>query len=120
MGDRITRRDRSLDYGNLEVRASFTQHVSSTQAAGSCADDDNVALSVSIQVLEVATSHSTRDLTLTNGIELEAVPFPGKFLKQLSLASDLHLAVDGFGGHGAHCWHDFGGDWWRHFRSRWC
>ena len=97
-----TRGDRSFDDSNLEVWTSFAKHVCSAQAAGSSTDDDDVAFRVGVQVLEVATSHGTGDLALTDGIELEGIPFVNHVLERIG-SIELHqsIAVDGFGRHRA-------------------
>jgi hypothetical protein len=82
-----TGRHRGLDDGDLEVGTLLAEDVGSAQATGSSADDDDVGLSVVVQVLEVATGHSARDFTLADGSELEAVPL-------------AHHLLDGLGGVG--------------------
>lgn len=79
------RRHGGLDDGNLEVGTFLAEDVGGAQATGSGTDNDNVRLGIVIQVLEVATSHGSRDLALADGSELEAVPF-------------AHHILDGFGG----------------------
>ena len=88
-----TWRDGSLNDGNLEIRTSFTEHVGSAQTAGSGTNDDDVGLSVGVEVLEVATGHGTRDLRLADGSKCKALlPFAGHFLEGLGLVS---VAIEG-------------------------
>jgi hypothetical protein len=83
-----SRRDGSLNDGDLEIGTSLAKHVSSAETAGSGTDDDNVRLGVRVQVLEVATSHGTGDLGLADGSEREALlPFVGHVLEGLRLVA---------------------------------
>lgn len=83
--------DGGLDDGNLQVWTRLAEHVGSAKAAGASANDDDVTLGVGVKVLEVATGHGAGDLTLTNVVELEALPFVGKLLKNLVLALRGHI-----------------------------
>ena len=115
-----TRRDRSLNNSNLEIWTRFAKHVGSAQAARSSAHNYNVALSVRVQILEVATSHGAGDLALADGCELEGLPFFGQVFEELGLAIDRYvtIAVDRLDGHAAHGWGiGFGGCWWGHGTS---
>jgi hypothetical protein len=87
-----TRRHGSLDDGDLEIGTLLAQDVSSAKTAGSCADDDNVGLGVGVEVLEVATSHSARDLALADGGELEVIPVTEHLLNGLGV--DVLARVD--------------------------
>lgn len=62
-----------LNDGDLELGPRLGQAVGAAQAAAASADDDNVALSVFVHVLEVAARHSAVDGALTDGLELEVV-----------------------------------------------
>ncbi len=111
-----TGRDGSFYDSDLEIRTSFSKNIRSAQPTGAGADNDDIALSIRVEVLEVATSHSTRDLALTDGIKGESVPFLSKVVKKLGFARELYMAVttQRLGRH----WTDGGkslcGDWWRH------
>ncbi|KAJ3478004.1 hypothetical protein NLG97_g8692 [Lecanicillium saksenae] len=97
--------DRGLDDGDLEVRALLAQDVGGGQAARAGADDDNVRLGVSVEVLEVAAGHGARDLRLADGREAEAVPLAEHVLDadaagvgEARLADGVAVgAVDGLG-----------------------
>lgn len=79
-------RNGSFDDGDLEIGTSLAKHVSSAETAGPGTNDDDVGFGIGVEVLEVATSHSTRDLRLTDGSEREALlPLMGHLLEGLSL-----------------------------------
>ena len=81
-------RDGSFNDGNLEVRTSLAEHISSAETARPSANNDNIGLSVRVEVIEVTACHSTADLGLANGSKLEAlVPFLGQFFKGLRLCA---------------------------------
>jgi len=96
--------DGSFNDGDLEIRTGFPKHISSAQTTGAGANNDDVTLGISVEVLEVATSHGTRDLALTDGIEGKNVPFLGKVVKELGFASklDMAVAVQGLSRHRVH------------------
>lgn len=78
--------DGSLDNSDLQVRAGLAKHVSSAETAGAGPDDDDVGLSVGVEVLEVTTRHGARDLGLADGREGEpGVPLVRQFLEGLGL-----------------------------------
>jgi hypothetical protein len=81
-------RNGSLDEGNLEIGASFAEHIRSAKTTRSGADDDNVGLSVCVEVIEVTASHGTADLRLSDGSKLEALlPVLGQFSESLGFGS---------------------------------
>ena len=84
-----TRRNASLDNGNLEVGALGCERECSREATRASTDNDNVRLSVSVKVTEVAAGHGTRDLRLADGSKGEGLPVV------LELSDSLGLAVDG-------------------------
>lgn len=99
---RRTRRYRSLDDSNLEVRTSFAKHIGSAQTTGTCTNNDNITFSVGVQVLEIATSHGTGDLALADGVEFEGFPFVNHVLKGFgSIELDVSITIGSFGRHGA-------------------
>lgn len=68
-----TRSYACLDNGNFEVWARLPKHVSCTETTGPGTYDNNIRFGVRIKVLEVAASHSTRDLGLSNWGKFEVV-----------------------------------------------
>lgn len=69
-----TRRDASLNDGDLKVGTGLGESVGRAQTTGAGADDDDVGLGVGVEVREVATDHSTSDLGLADGLEAELLP----------------------------------------------
>jgi hypothetical protein len=86
-----TRGDIGLDDGNLQVRTGLGQAVGGRETAATSADDNNIALSVLVEVGEVATGHLARDLALTDRPEAEVLPL-ARHLLDSSLG--LHGASD--------------------------
>jgi hypothetical protein len=83
-----TWRDGGFNDGDLEIRTSLAEHVGSAQTAGSGTDDDDIRLGVSVEVLEIATSHGAGDLRFADGSKCEALlPFVGHFFEGLGLVS---------------------------------
>lgn len=80
-----TRGDTGLDDGDLQVRTSLSKTVGSTETARAGANDDDVGLGVLVQVGEVATSHGSADLRLTDGTEVERLPVTSHGLNGLRL-----------------------------------
>ena len=93
-----TWRDRGFNDGNFQVGTSFAKHVGRAKPARAGANNDNVALGIRVKVLKVAACHSTRDLTLTDGIECEALPLVGKVLQDLVLAIECDFFEGFLGG----------------------
>ena len=115
-----SRGDRSLNDSNLEIRASFSEHVGSAETTGASTDDDNVRLGVSVEVLKVASGHCTRDLGLANWSKTETlIPLVGHVFESLSLVVDREgfdvvagLQWDAVEGSGRLC---VKGRWWCHY-----
>ena len=114
--------DTGLDDGNLQVRASLSQAVCGRETARAGANDDNIRLSVLVQVGEVATGHGSADLRLTDGTEGEVLPLTSHGLDGLTLglSSNGNSRVDST--HGQLLGRDSRGDglledhgWGRHF-----
>jgi len=82
-----TRSDIGLDDGDLQVRTRLGQHVGGAETAGAGADDDDVALGVLVQVVEVAAGHGARDLALADRGEPEVIPLAGELVQQLGLGA---------------------------------
>jgi hypothetical protein len=68
-----TRRDRSLDNGNLKIRTSLAEHVCSAEPTGTSPNNDNIGLGIRVKVFEVTTGHGPANLGLTDGSKLEAL-----------------------------------------------
>ena len=116
------RRDRSFDDSNLQVRTSFAKHVGRAEATRSSADNDNVRLSIGIEVIEIAASHGAGNLRLADRSELEALlPLFGEFIESFGLVAisidrerlDVKSGLQGntvkrSSGHIEHCC------WWCH------
>src|SRR4051812_2954491 len=80
-------RDGCFNDGNLQVGTSFAEHVCSTETARSSTDNDDVGFGIGIEIVEVTTSHRTRDLGLSNWSECKALlPFLCQFLECLGLS----------------------------------
>lgn len=76
-----TRGDGGLNEGNFQIRASLGQDIGSAKAARSGTDNDDVALSIGVQVLEVAARHGAGDFALADMAEGKVVPFSSKFIQ---------------------------------------
>lgn len=114
-----TRRDASLNDGDLKVGTGLGESVGRAQTTGAGADDDDVGLGVGVEVCEVATDHSTSDLGLADGLEAELLPLAvadgevltavGVGLVDLAIANgDATLVGEGgglndFDSRGCHC-----------------
>ena len=88
-----TRGDVGLDDSNLQVRTGLCQAVGSRQTTAASTDNDNVALSILVKVVEVATGHLARDLALTDRPEAEVLPLASHLLDgglRLDSTSDRH------------------------------
>jgi hypothetical protein len=72
-----TRGDIGLDDGNLQIGTGLCQAVGGRKTTAAGTDNDNVALSVLVKVVEVAASHLARDLALTDRPEAEVLPLSG-------------------------------------------
>lgn len=107
--------DGSFDDGDLEIWTSLAKHVCSAKTARSSTNDDDVGLGVGVEIIEVATSHGTRDLGLADWSERKALlPLVGQLFESLgfrgvdSKCLEIKVlfqwnAVDGSGGLGEHC-----------------
>lgn len=121
-----TWRDGGFNDGDLQVRSSISKHVGGAETAGSGTDDDDVALGVFVEILEVATGHGTRDLALTDRGEIEFVPFSSELVQNPGLAGGsvqrgVIAAVADISLQGVDGWSlgfDEGSCWWRHL-DRW-
>lgn len=87
------RGDVGLHDSNLQVGTSLCQAVGSRQTTAASTNNDNVALGILVKVVEVATGHLARDLTLTDRPEAEVLPLASHFLDGglgLNSTSDRH------------------------------
>ena len=92
----LTWRYGRFDDGNLEIRTRLAKHIGSAETTRSSSDDDDITLGIGVKVFEVATSHSTGDLALADGIEGERVPFVSKSLDDLVLfVDDFVISLEG-------------------------
>lgn len=84
------RRHKGLNDSNLQVGTLLTEDIGSAQITRASANDDNIRLSILIQVLEVAASHSPQGLALAAGGGLKVNLLTYHFLDRLSLRAYVH------------------------------